>query len=512
MPWLKVVDALKAPVGTTITVKGWVRTRRDSKADGGLSFVAVHDGTCFDPIQAVCKGSLPNYASEVAKLTTHCAVEITGITSATPKGGIELQVDPATGGSVTVHGLVDNPDAYPIQPKQHTMEFLREQAHLRVRTNTFGAVARVRHCLSMAIHRFFHERCFYYVHTPIITASDCEGAGQMFRVSTLDLANPPRVGEKSDAVTQSHSDAAKKPAAPVPASGSSSSSSHSVTAPIDFSHDFFGKESHLTVSGQLNVETYCCALSRVYTFGPTFRAENSNTSRHLAEFWMIEPEIAFATLKEDADLAEEFIKYLIKAVLTERADDMKFFDERIEKGLIARLTHVLETPFRRLPYTEAIKILEAAIAGGKKFEFPIKWGSDLQSEHERFLTEEHFKQPVILMNYPKDIKAFYMRLNDPGTDGAPGDTVAAMDVLVPGIGEIIGGSQREERLDVLDRRIAEMGLPIKEYWWYRDLRRYGTVPHAGFGLGFERLILFVTGMQNIRDVIPFPRAPKQAEF
>ncbi|MCW5767839.1 MAG: asparagine--tRNA ligase [Phycisphaeraceae bacterium] len=504
MPWLKVVDALKAPVGTTITVKGWVRTRRDSKADGGLSFVAIHDGTCFDPIQAVCKGSLPNYASEVAKLTTHCAVEITGITSATPKGGIELQVDPATGGSVTVHGLVDNPDAYPIQPKQHTMEFLREHAHLRVRTNTFGAVARVRSTLSMAIHRFFHERCFYYVHTPIITASDCEGAGQMFRVSTLDLANPPRVGGVGEEVTKSQSHEVTKSSAP--------SASSPSCLPVDFSHDFFGKESHLTVSGQLNVETYCCALSRVYTFGPTFRAENSNTSRHLAEFWMIEPEIAFATLKEDADLAEEFIKYLIKAVLTERADDMKFFDERIEKGLIARLTHVLETPFRRLPYTEAIKILEAAIAGGKKFEFPIKWGSDLQSEHERFLTEEHFKQPVILMNYPKEIKAFYMRLNDPGTDGAPGDTVAAMDVLVPGIGEIIGGSQREERLDVLDRRITEMGLPIKEYWWYRDLRRYGTVPHAGFGLGFERLILFVTGMQNIRDVIPFPRAPKQAEF
>jgi asparaginyl-tRNA synthetase len=520
MAWLKVVDALKAPVGTTVTVKGWVRTRRDSKADGGLSFVAIHDGTCFDPIQAVCKGSLPNYAGEIAKLTTHCAVEVTGVTVPTPKGGIEIQVDPASGGSLTVHGLVDNPDAYPIQPKQHTMEFLREQAHLRVRTNTFGAVARVRSTLSMAIHRFFHERTFFYVHTPIITASDCEGAGQMFRVSTLDLANPPRVGASSDAVTQSHSDTAKKPAASTSAPASSSfphsvtpSLSHSVTSsPIDFSHDFFGKESHLTVSGQLNVETYCCALSRVYTFGPTFRAENSNTSRHLAEFWMIEPEIAFATLKEDADLAEEFIKYLIKAVLTERADDMKFFDERIEKGLIARLTHVLETPFRRLPYTEAIKILEAAIAGGKKFEFPIKWGADLQSEHERYLTEEHFKQPVILMNYPKQIKAFYMRLNDPGTDGAPGDTVAAMDVLVPGIGEIIGGSQREERLDVLDRRIAEMNLPAKEYWWYRDLRRYGTVPHAGFGLGFERLILFVTGMQNIRDVIPFPRAPKQAEF
>jgi asparaginyl-tRNA synthetase len=485
MSWMKVCDALKAPVGSMVTVKGWLRTRRDSKADGGLSFLAVHDGTCFDAIQAVAKSTLGNYANEISKLTTHCAVEVDGVISQTPKGGNEIQAS-----AVRVVGLVEDPDHYPIQPKPHSFEYLREMAHLRVRTNTFGAVARVRHCLSMAIHRFFHERGFYYVHTPIITASDCEGAGQMFRVSTLDIANLPRVKPEG-----------AKPTDPPKAD-----------APVDFAQDFFGKESHLTVSGQLNVETYCCALSRVYTFGPTFRAENSNTSRHLAEFWMIEPEIAFATLKEDADLAEEFIKYLVNTVLTERADDMKFFDERIEKGLLARLDHVLKTPFRRLPYTEAIKILEQAIANGKKFEYPVKWGTDLQSEHERYLTEEHFKQPVVLMNYPKQIKAFYMRLNDPGTDGAPGDTVAAMDVLVPGIGEIIGGSQREERLDVLDKRITEMGLPIKEYWWYRDLRRYGTVPHAGFGLGFERLILFVTGMQNIRDVIPFPRAPKQAEF
>lgn len=486
MAWLRVVDALKAPVGSSVTVKGWLRTRRDSKAEGGLSFLAVHDGTCFDAIQAVAKSDLPNYASEIAKLTTHCAVEVDGTIVANPKGGNEIQAT-----AVRVVGLVEDPDTYPIQPKPHSFEYLREQQHLRVRTNTFGAVARMRHNLSMAMHRFFHERGFYYVHTPIITGSDCEGAGQMFRVSTLDMCNPPRVKPEG----------AKVP----PPDG-----------PIDYTSDFFGKESHLTVSGQLNVETYCSALSRVYTFGPTFRAENSNTSRHLAEFWMVEPEIAFANLHDDSVLAEDFIKFLIKTSLAERADDMKFFDERIEKGLLARLTHVLETPFVRISYTEAIKILEKAIAGGHKFEYPVKWGTDLQSEHERFLTEQHFKGPVILMNYPKQIKAFYMRCNDPGTDGfggsAPGDTVAAMDVLVPGVGEIIGGSQREERLDKLDQRINEMGLPIKEYWWYRDLRRYGTVPHAGFGLGFERAMMFITGMQNVRDVIPFPRAPKLAEF
>jgi asparaginyl-tRNA synthetase len=323
-------------------------------------------------------------------------------------------------------------------------------------------------------------------------------------VSTLDLMRPlPRVApeQESAEAKKLREEFSKKPNMPAWTYGQ-----------VDHCKDFFGKEAHLTVSGQLNVETYCTALSRVYTFGPTFRAENSNTSRHLAEFWMIEPEIAFADLQADSELAEDFIKYLINACLTERADDMKFFDERIEKGLLTRLGHVLNTPFRRLPYTEAIKILEKAIAGGKKFEYPVKWGIDLQSEHERFLTEEHFKQPVILMNYPKQIKAFYMRLNPPGTDGAPGDTVAAMDVLVPGVGEIIGGSQREERLDVLDARITEMGLPIKEYWWYRDLRRYGTVPHAGFGLGFERAMMFITGMGNVRDVIPFPRTPGSAEF
>lgn len=473
MAWLRVADALKAPVDLEVTVKGWVRTRRDSKAEGGLSFINVHDGTCFDAIQVVATGALPNYQSEVARLSTHCAVECDGKIVKNPKGGNEIQAT-----AVRVVGWVEDPDHYPIQPKPHSFEYLREVAHLRPRTNTFGAVARVRHCLSMAVHRFFHERGFYWVHTPIITGSDCEGAGQMFRVSTLDLCNLPRTPEGE----------------------------------IDQTRDFFGKEAHLTVSGQLNVETYCCALSNVYTFGPTFRAENSNTARHLAEFWMIEPEMAFCDLVRDSQIAEEFIKFCVRAALDERADDMKFFDERIEKGLLDRLAHVLEKPFLRLPYTEAVRIIRDAAAKGKKFEFPVKWGSDLQTEHERFLTEEHFKQPVILMNYPKQIKAFYMRLNDAGTDGAPGDTVAAMDVLVPKIGEIIGGSQREDRLDKLDQRIEEMKLPAKEYWWYRDLRRYGTVPHAGFGLGFERLMLFVTGMANIRDVIPFPRAPGQAEF
>ncbi|GMV24987.1 MAG: asparagine--tRNA ligase [Phycisphaerae bacterium] len=508
MSWITVKSAFKSPVGTPVTIKGWVRTNRESKADGGLCFLAVSDGTCFDPIQCVVKGggssAVANFA-EVQKLTTGCSVEVDGeIVASQGKGqAVEVLVDATKGGAVRIIGLVENPDTYPVSNKRHTFEYLREQAHLRVRTNTFGAVARVRHTLSMAMHRFFHERDFFYVHTPIITASDCEGAGQMFRVSTLDMCNPPRMGEGAEAAKKEGTEASRHPG---------TREGGSTPSAVDYSHDFFGKEAHLTVSGQLNVETYCSALSRVYTFGPTFRAENSNTSRHLAEFWMIEPEVAFADLKADALLAEDFIKYLINAVLTERPDDMKFFDERIETGLLKRLGDVLDKPFRHLPYTEAIRILEQAIAKGQKFEYPVKWGTDLQSEHERYLTEQHFKQPVVLMNYPKQIKAFYMRLNDAGTDGAPGDTVAAMDVLVPAVGEIIGGSQREERLDVLDRRIEEMKLPVKEYWWYRDLRRYGTVPHAGFGLGFERAMMFLTGMQNVRDVIPFPRTPKSAEF
>ncbi len=470
MQWLMVKDALKAAPGTQVTLKGWVRTRRDSKA--GLSFIQLHDGTCFDPIQIVAPSDLPNYEAEVLRLTTGCSIEAVGeLVESRGKGqSVELKAT-----AIKVVGWVEDPDTYPASAKQHSFEYLREIAHLRARTNTFGAVARVRHTLATGIHRFFDDREFYYVHTPIITASDCEGAGEMFRVSTLDALNPAKTEDGQ----------------------------------IDFNADFFGREAHLTVSGQLNVETYCSALSRVYTFGPTFRAENSNTTRHLSEFWMIEPEIAFGDLADVAVLAESMLKTLLDELLTRRADDMAFFDERIEPGLIARLRHVIDTPFKMLAYTDAIKLLEDA---KKKFEYPVKWGLDLQSEHERYLTEEHFKQPVVLINYPADIKAFYMRMNDEGTDGAPGRTVAAMDVLVPGIGEIIGGSQREERLDVLDARLAEMGLPIENYWWYRDLRRYGTVPHAGYGLGFERLIQFATGMQNIRDVIPFPRAPRQAEF
>jgi asparaginyl-tRNA synthetase len=469
-----IADALqgRVPVGSTVTVKGWVRTRRDSKSGGGLSFVAVHDGSCFDPIQVVAAGDLPNYAQEIVHLNTGCAVIATGRLVASQGKGQSVEVQAAV---IQVVGWVEDPDTYPAAAKRHSFEYLREIAHLRPRTNTFGAVTRVRHCLSMAVHRFFHERGFSWIHTPIITASDCEGAGAMFRVSTLDLANLSSIGRKPDNST-------------------------------DFSQDFFGKEAHLTVSGQLNVETYCLAMSRVYTFGPTFRAENSNTARHLAEFWMIEPEIAFADLQADADLAEAFLKYIFKAVLDERPDDMRFFAERIDKDCISRVEKFVNSSFERMTYTDAIRHLEKAVASGTQFEFPVTWGMDMQSEHERHLTEQLVGRPVVVMDYPKEIKAFYMRLNDDGR------TVAAMDVLAPGIGEIIGGSQREERLDVLDRRIEEMGLDKQAYWWYRDLRRYGTVPHAGFGLGFERTILYATGMANIRDVIPFPRTPGHAEF
>jgi asparaginyl-tRNA synthetase len=457
----------KTPIGNRVTVRGWVRTRRDSKA--GLSFIHVHDGSCFAPIQVVAPARLSNYESEVLKLTSGCAVIATGVLTPSQGQGqaVEVQAD-----AIDVVGWIADAEEYPIQPKKTSFEHLREVAHLRPRTNTLGAIARVRHCLSMSIHRYFHERGFFWVHTPIITASDAEGAGEMFRVSTLDLANLGGVARTPDGA-------------------------------IDFSRDFFGRQAFLTVSGQLNVETYCLALSRVYTFGPTFRAENSNTSRHLAEFWMVEPEIAFADLSADADLAESFLKYILTALLTERGDDMKFFAERIDKTCISRVEAFVRSSFERMTYTDAIAALERS---GKTFEFPVRWGMDLQSEHERWLTEEHVKAPVIVMNYPKEIKAFYMRLNDDGK------TVAAMDVLAPGIGEIIGGSQREERLDALDGRLAELHLDPQAYWWYRDLRRFGTVPHAGFGLGLERTIIYATGMANIRDVIPFPRTPGHAPF
>jgi asparaginyl-tRNA synthetase len=458
------VLAGKAPKEAPVTVKGWVRTRRDSKA--GFSFIHLSDGSSFHPVQVVTPKDLSNYENEVLRLTSGCAIEATGTIVPSPAKGQPFEMQ-AT--EVKVVGWVEDPDHYPIQPKPHSLEFLREVAHLRPRTNVIGAATRVRHTLARAIHRFFHEQGFFWVNTPIITAADAEGAGALFRVSTLDLANLPRGGDGR----------------------------------IDFSKDFFGREAFLTVSGQLNVEAYCLALSKVYTFGPTFRAENSNTSRHLAEFWMIEPEIAFADLKDDAALAESLLKGILKALLEERHEDLAFFDERVEKGLVAKLQGIVGSEFVRMDYGEAIAILERA---KEKFEFPVKWGVDLQSEHERYLTEKHAKKPVIVMNYPKAIKAFYMRVNDDGR------TVAAMDVLAPGIGEIIGGSQREERLEVLDARMDEVGIDKESLDWYRDLRRYGSVPHAGFGLGFERTLAYVTGLANVRDAIPFPRTPGSARY
>jgi asparaginyl-tRNA synthetase len=466
MTYIACADVLagRAPKDTPVTVKGWVRTRRDSKA--GISFVNVSDGSSFHPVQVVAPNALPNYADEVLRLTAGCAVEATGTIVPSPAKGQPFEMQAS---AIKVVGWVEDPDAYPIQPKPHTLEFLRDVAHLRPRTNVIGAATRVRHTIAQAIHGFFHDNGFLWVNTPIITASDAEGAGSLFRVSTLDLTNLPRTQDGK----------------------------------IDFAQDFFGRETFLTVSGQLNVESYCLALSKVYTFGPTFRAENSNTSRHLAEFWMIEPEIAFADLADDASLAEALLKHVFKAVLAQRPDDMAFFEERIEKGVIAKLQGIVDSEFVRLDYGEAIAILERS---KEKFEFPVKWGIDLQSEHERYLTERHARKPVIVMNYPKGIKAFYMRSNDDGK------TVAAMDVLAPGMGEIIGGSQREERLEVLDARMAEAGLDREHYGWYRDLRRYGSVPHAGFGLGFERTVAYVTGLSNVRDAIPFPRTPGNAKY
>lgn len=449
-------------VDSQVTVEGWVRSKRDSKA--GISFVAVHDGSHFDPIQAVVPNELDNYESDVLAITTGCAVRVSGkLVESQGKGQqYEIQAD-----EVSVIGWVDDPESYPIAKKRHTFEYLRTVSHLRPRTNTFGAITRVRTTLANAVHNYFFENGFHWINTPLITASDCEGAGELFRVSTLDLMNLPVSDGR-----------------------------------VDFTNDFFGAESFLTVSGQLNVEAYCLAMSKVYTFGPTFRAENSNTTRHLAEFWMVEPEIAFADLNDNADLAEDLLTHVLARVLDECENDIAFFQQRIEDTVIDRMRSIIDNRFERMDYGEAIDILEKS---GESFEFPVSWGLDLQSEHERYLTEKHVGRPVVVMNYPTEIKAFYMRLNDDEK------TVAAMDVLAPGIGEIVGGSQREERLDVLDSRMHDDAMK-EELWWYRDLRRYGTVPHAGFGLGFERLLTYITGMENIRDCIPFPRTPGNAAF
>lgn len=458
---VKVSNLLKGEPGVSILVKGWVRTKRGNK---NVVFVALNDGSTVNNIQIVFDMNL--FTEEALKpVTTGSCISVEGILVASPGGGQSIEVS-AT--SLEVYGSAD-PETYPLQKKGHSMEFLREIGHLRPRTNTFGCIFRIRHSMAFAIHKFFNDKGFYYLHTPIITASDAEGAGAMFQVTTLDLNNIPRDPENK----------------------------------IDFSQDFFGRASNLTVSGQLEGELGAMALGEIYTFGPTFRAENSNTPRHLAEFWMVEPEMAFYEIKENMDLAEEFIKYLVKYALENCSDDLKFLNDMFDKELLARLKSVVETDFVRISYTEGVEIL---MKSGEKFEFPVFWGADLQSEHERFLVEKHFKRPVILTDYPKEIKAFYMKQN---TDGK---TVRAMDVLFPKIGEIIGGSQREESLEKLEARIKEMGMESEGLWWYLDTRRFGTAPHAGFGLGFERLLLFVTGMSNIRDVIPFPRTPKNAEF
>lgn len=445
-----------------VTVTGWVRSKRDSKF--GISFLDINDGSSFDGVQVIVSSDLANYESDVLKISTGCAVKITGILVESEGKGQKVEIKAI---AVDVCGWIDEPESYPIAKKRHSFEYLRTVAHLRPRTNTFGAITRVRTVLANAIHNFYFDRGFNWINTPIITGNDCEGAGELFRVSTLDMVNLP-YGDNQQ---------------------------------VNFSEDFFASETYLTVSGQLQLEALCLAMSRVYTFGPTFRAENSNTSRHLAEFWMVEPEIAFADLSDLADLAEDMLTDVLRRVLDACEDDIAFFAQRIDKEVLNRLRSVIDSPFERMDYNEAIKLLENADVS---FEFPVEWGLDLQSEHERWLTETHVGRPVVVMNYPKEIKAFYMRSNDDEK------TVAAMDVLAPGIGEIIGGSQREERLDQLDTRMdTEMR---EQLWWYRDLRRYGTVPHAGFGLGFERLLNYITGMENIRDAIPFPRTPGNALF
>ncbi len=439
------------------TVAGWVKTSRDSTE---LSFIQLNDGSCMRNLQIVATNKLPNYTAEIASLTSGCAIEATGEIVPSQGKGQEFEMQ-AT--EIKILGLIAEPQNYPIQPKRHSLEFLREVLHLRPRTNTFAAMTRVRHKVSKIIHDFFDQEGFFWVHTPIITGSDCEGAGELFRISTLDQL-------------QVHK---------------------------NYSDDFFGKETFLTVSGQLNVETYCMALSKVYTFGPTFRAENSNTSRHLAEFWMIEPELAFADIDDIAALCERMLKYVFKQILEQSAEDMQFFNAFIDKDCINRLTNVINSDFERISYTDAVKHLENS---KQQFVYPVKWGLDLQSEHERYLTEQLFKKPVIIYNYPKDIKSFYMRVNEDGK------TVAALDVLVPGIGEIIGGSQREERYDNLLQRLQDLKIDPAPYQFYLDLRRYGTVPHGGFGLGLERLLSYITGLNNVRDVIPFPRTPGNAEY
>ncbi len=460
-PAIQVVTVRSILTGSTsidslTRIEGWLRSVRVSK--GGFAFLSVHDGSCFDPIQVVANQDLANY-DEVTKLTTGASVSVVGKVVESQGKGQDVEIQATT---VVCIGDIDDPEVYPIAKKRHTFEYLRGVAHLRPRTNTFGAISRLRHEVAQAVHRYFSDRGFVWVNTPIITASDCEGAGELFRVSTLDFVNQSR---------------------------------------NDYSEDFFGEETYLAVSGQLNVEAFCLALKNVYTFSPTFRAENSNTSRHLAEFWMIEPEIAFADLSDNATLAEDFLKVVFHEILERCAEDMAFFAQRIDSQAIERLENVIEREFVRLDYSDAVNELTNT---NHRFDFPVQWGADLQSEHERFLTENVYKAPVVVMNYPRSIKPFYMRLNDDEK------TVAAMDVLVPGVGEIVGGSQREERLAQLESRMTE--AQCEELWWYRDLRRYGTVPHAGFGAGFERLLMYMSGIENIRDVVPFPRVPHNASF
>ena len=464
---MSVADARKKEsIGQSVLLQGWVRTRRDSKA--GFSFIELNDGSCLGNVQVIADGELANYESEIKSLTAGCSIQVEGNVRESGGKGQETEIQ---AGKVTVFGWVEDPKTYPIAAKRHSFEKLREVAHLRPRTNSFGAVARVRNCICNSIHQFYQEQGFLYVHTPIITASDCEGAGEMFQVTTMDLNHIAKNQIEN----------------------------------LDFKFDFFDRPSYLTVSGQLSVETHACALGKVYTFGPTFRAENSNTSRHLAEFWMIEPEMAFYDLNDNMDLAEAFLKRIVRDALEKCPEDLEFFNLRIDEShtLLESLNKLSNSEFVRIPYTEAIEVLQNC---GQSFEFPVEWGIDLQSEHERFLTEQHFQSPVILYDYPRTIKPFYMYCNQDDR------TVRAMDVLVPGVGEIMGGSQREHRLDVIKDRMSELKLDAEDYWWYLDLRKYGTVPHSGFGLGLERVVQFVTSMTNIRDVIPFPRTPGNAEF